>query len=239
MARLPPDPDVRRERTLLVALLLSAWAPFVTGWAVVLSQSTTQVADFVRRTVELVAIAVAWAVFRRLRRRDPAPADAARLERIAAWTVAAALAASGGITLLLASRRIDDFAPGGDVRLGLGVAVLGLLTNGWFWRRYAGFARERPGRLMDGQRTLYRAKVAVDACVIAALTSVAVAPGQPVTRWVDLAGSFAVALYLLWSAGRAAVGGSAPGGSADGVAAVLAPAERPRSAPRLTRARRG
>jgi hypothetical protein len=74
VARLPPDPDVRRERTLLVALLLSAWAPFVTGWAVVLSQSTTQVADFVRRTVELVAIAVAWAVFRRLRGVIPRPA---------------------------------------------------------------------------------------------------------------------------------------------------------------------
>jgi Co/Zn/Cd efflux system component len=229
VARLPPDPDVRRERTLLVALLLSAWAPFVTGWAVVLSQSTTQVADFVRRTVEFIAIAVAWAVFRRLRRRDPAPVDARRLERIAAWTVTVALAASGGITLLLALGRLDDFAPGGDVRLGLGVAVLGLLTNGWFWRRYAGFVRERPGRLMDGQRTLYRAKVAVDACVIAALASVAVAPGRPVTRWVDLAGSFAVALYLLWSAWRAAVGGSAPVGPADRVVAAVAPPERPRA----------
>ncbi len=206
MARPPPDPDARRERTLLVALLLSAWAPFVTGWAVVLSQSTTQVADFVRRSVELTAVAVGWAVFRRLRRREPAPADAARLERIAAWAVAAALGVSGGVTLLLALRRVTDFAPGGDVRLGLLVAVLGLLTNGWFWRRYASFARERPGRLMEGQRTLYRAKVAVDACVIAALTSVALAPGRPATRWIDLAGSFAVALYLLWSAGRAVSG---------------------------------
>jgi len=209
MVRTTPDADARRERTLLVALLLSAWAPFVTGWAVILSQSTTQVADFVRRTVELGAVAVAWAVFRRLRRREPEPTTAARLERIAAWAVAAALGVSGGITLLLAIRRVAGFAPGGDVRLGLVVAVLGLVTNGWFWRRYAAFARERPGRLMEGQRTLYRAKVAVDACVFAALAAVALAPGRPATRWVDLAGSFAVALYLLWSAWRAAAGRSA------------------------------
>ncbi len=219
MPRPTPDPDARRERTLLVALLLSAWAPFVTGWAVVLSQSTTQVADFVRRTVELGAVTVAWAVFRRLRRREPAPAEAARLERIAAWAVGGALAISGAVTLLLALRRGAGFAPGGDVRLGLLVAVLGLATNGWFWRRYAVFARERPGRLMEGQRTLYRAKVVVDACVIAALASVALAPGRPVTRWVDLAGSVAVALYLLWSAARAVAGGRGP------AAAVAAPAD--------------
>jgi hypothetical protein len=47
-----------RERTLLVALLLSLWGPLATGLAVLLSQSTTQVADFVRRSVELVALAI-------------------------------------------------------------------------------------------------------------------------------------------------------------------------------------
>lgn len=228
MGRPTPDPAARRERTLLVALLLSAWAPFVTGWAVILSQSATQVADFVRRSVELAAVAIAWAIFRRLRRREPEPATAARLERIAAWAVAAALGVSGGITLLLGLRRVVDFAPGGDVRLGLLVAVLGLATNGWFWWRYASFVRERPGRLMEGQRTLYRAKVTVDACVIAALASVALAPGRPATRWIDLAGSFAVALYLLWSARRAVAGPGAPGTvAAPASANALAP---PRSA---------
>jgi len=230
VSRTPADPDARRERTLLAALLLSAWAPFVTGWAVVLSQSTTQVADFVRRTAELAAIAVAWAVFRRLRRRQPTHVTAARLERIAAWAVAAALGISGGVTLLLALRRVADFAPGGDVRLGLLVAVLGLLTNGWFWRRYAAFARERPGRLIEGQRTLYRAKVAVDACVIAALASVALAPGGPATRWIDLAGSFAVALYLLWSAGRAASGRGPAAAAATTVAGAADTAAPPRPA---------
>jgi len=201
--------DAQRERTLLVALLLSAWAPLATGVAVALSHSTTQLADFVRRTVELVAIAVAWAVFRRLRRRDPGPGERERLERVAARSVAMALAVSGAVMLWLALVRAGTFTPGGDVRLGLAVAVLGLLTNGWFWRRYAAFGRARASRLIDGQRRLYRAKSVVDTCVIAALATVAVAPSHPATRWVDLVGSLVVGLYLLWSAWRAAHGASA------------------------------
>jgi hypothetical protein len=38
--------------------------------------------------------------------------------------------------------------------------------------------------------------------VIAALATVLWAPGHPATRWVDLGGSVAVALYLLASAQR-------------------------------------
>ena len=207
-----PDDDLRaRERTLLVALLLSLWAPFATGLAVVMSHSTTQVADFVRRSAELLAVAVSWAIVRRLRRRgDLDEAQRAGLERAAARAVAAALAVSAAVMLLLAAGRLQAFEPGGDVRLGLAIAVLGLAVNGAFWRRFARHARAWPGALIDAQRRLYRAKVAVDACVIAALATVLWAPGHPVTRWVDLGGSIAVALYLAWSAWRTLRTGGRP-----------------------------
>lgn len=203
MSPRPVDDLQARERTLLVALLLSLWAPFATALAVALSDSTTQVADFVRRSAELVAVAVSWAIVRRLRRRgDLDAAQQAGLERAASRAVAAALAVSAAVMLLLAAGRLPAFEPGGDVRLGLAIAVLGLAVNGAFWRRFTRFARKRPGALIDAQRRLYRAKVAVDACVIAALATVLWAPGHPVTRWVDLGGSVAVALYLAWSAWR-------------------------------------
>ena len=211
MTQRPDDGLAGRERTLLVALLLSLWAPLATGLAVLLSRSTTQVADFVRRSAELVALAISWAVYRHLRRRgDLDAARRAALERIATRGVAAALAVSGAVMLLLAAGRLRSFEPGGDVRLGLAIAVLGLATNGWFWRRFATLARERPDALIDAQRRLYRAKVAVDACVIAALATVLWAPGHPATRWVDLGGSVAVALYLGWSAWRTGAAGGRP-----------------------------
>jgi len=207
----PDDGLGGRERTLLVALLLSLWAPLATGLAVLLSRSTTQLADFVRRSAELVALAITWAVYRHLRRRgDLDAARRASLERLATRGVAAALALSGAVMLLLAAGRLRSFEPGGDVRLGLAIALLGLATNGWFWRRFGALARERPDALIDAQRRLYRAKVAVDACVIAALATVLWAPGHPATRWVDLGGSVAVALYLGWSAWRTVAVGSRP-----------------------------
>ena len=203
---MPPRPNdglAGRERTLLIALLLSLWAPLATGLAVLLSRSTTQLADFVRRSAELVALTISWAVYRHLRRRGNLSAQRrAHLERVATRGVAAALTLSSAVMLLLATTRLQAFEPSGDVRLGLAIATLGLATNGWFWRRYGALTRERPDTLIDAQRRLYRAKVAVDACVIAALTTVLWAPRHPATRWIDLGGSVAVALYLGWSAWR-------------------------------------
>jgi divalent metal cation (Fe/Co/Zn/Cd) transporter len=190
----------RREKTLFAAVLLSMWAPLATGIAVVVSQSTTQIADFVRRTVELVALLVSWQVFRYLERRKRIdPGTKAALERFAGLSVAAALGCSGIVMLLLAYSRLFTFEPGGNVYPGLVIAGLGLVTNGWFWRRYAALLREQYNPIIASQRQLYRAKSAVDLCVIVALGAVAISPAHPVTRYLDLFGSIAVALYLLWS----------------------------------------
>jgi Co/Zn/Cd efflux system component len=193
----------RREKTLLAALLLSMWAPLTTGLAVLLSNSTTQLADFIRRTVELAALFISWLVFRRLRREPAATPEAtARLERLAAFSVAAALVGSGVAMLALALSRIHSFEPGGNVYPGLVIATLGLITNTWFWWRYRAFDREQNSPIIGAQRRLYSAKALVDLCVIAALTMVALDPLHPCTRPVDVSGSVAIAIYLLWSGVR-------------------------------------
>jgi divalent metal cation (Fe/Co/Zn/Cd) transporter len=190
----------RRERTLLAAVLLSMWAPVATGIAVALSQSTTQLADFVRRTVELVALVISWQVFRYLQRRQRLDNQKkVRLEKFAALSVTIALCCSGLVMLLLAFSRLSTFIPGGNVYPGLAIAGMGLVTNGWFWRRYAALLAEQYSAIIASQHRLYRAKSVVDLCVIGALAAVAVDPTHPATRYLDLAGSMAVAVYLLWS----------------------------------------
>jgi divalent metal cation (Fe/Co/Zn/Cd) transporter len=190
----------RRERTLRAAVLLSMWAPLATGIAVALSQSTTQLADFVRRTVEFFALLLSWQVFRYLERRRRLDAGRkAALERLTAFSVSLALCCSGLIMFLLAYSRLSTFEPGGNVYPGLTIAGLGLLTNGWFWRRYAALLREQYSAIIAAQRRLYQAKSVVDLCVIVALAAVAVSPAHTLTRYLDLFGSMAVAGYLLWS----------------------------------------
>jgi divalent metal cation (Fe/Co/Zn/Cd) transporter len=196
-----------REKMLATSLLLSAPGPLVTGIAVVTSQSTTQLADFLRRSVELVAIFISWWVFRRLHRGEAAsPAQQARLERAAGLTTAGAMACSGVVLLVVALSRLAVFEPGGRVTLGLVIAVLGVLTNGWFWRRYAALTREQYNPVIAAQQQLYRAKTTVDLCVVAALAAVAFAPTHPVTRYIDLFGSLIVAGYMLWNGVRMARG---------------------------------
>jgi divalent metal cation (Fe/Co/Zn/Cd) transporter len=192
-----------REKTLLAAFLLSAWAPLTTGIAVVISRSTTQVADFIRRTAELVALFVSWQVFRYLQRNNKLDAASrARVERIAGTSVGVALGCSGIVMLGLAISRISSFEPGGNVYLGLGIAALGLITNTWFWRRYTRMTREHFNPVIETQIQLYRAKAFVDICVITALSAVAINPLHPATRYIDVLGSVAVAMYLLWSSWR-------------------------------------
>lgn len=195
-----------REKTLLAALLLSVWAPLATGVAVILSHSTTQLADFIRRTVELVALFVSWWIFRYLfRKKKPGPGERARLEKFAGLVTAAALGCSGMVILAVALTRLTAFEPGGNVYPGLAIAGLGFLTNAWFWRRYTRLTREQYSPIIAAQRQLYQAKAFVDLGVITALASVAISPTHPVTRYIDIMGSIMVVMYLLWSGARTAI----------------------------------
>jgi divalent metal cation (Fe/Co/Zn/Cd) transporter len=195
-----------REKTLLVAFLLSVWAPLTTGMAVLMSHSTTQVADFIRRTVELVALFISWQVFRYIEggksSRHLGEEVRGKAEKVASLSVAAALGCSGLVMLGVALARLSSFQPGGNVLLGLAIACLGLITNAWFWQRYRRMTREHYNPVIASQVSLYRAKAIVDLCVILALSSVAISPAHPVTRYIDLLGSVTVAFYLLWSSLR-------------------------------------
>ncbi|NLJ56575.1 MAG: cation transporter [Firmicutes bacterium] len=193
----------RRQKTLLASLLLSLWAPLATGIAVFLSHSITQVADFVRRTLEFLVLLLSWLVFRYLTKgREPNEETKKRWERIVNLSVALALGASGLVMLFLAFFRFQNFRPGGNVIPGLVIAVLGFIVNLWFWQRYSALERESPHPIIGAQCRLYLAKIFVDTCVILALGAVAFLPAHAVTRHIDALGSVAVSMYLLWSPWR-------------------------------------
>ncbi len=193
----------RREKTLIATLLLSMWAPIVTAIAVMLSHSSTQLADFIRRSVEFIALFISWLVFRHTEKGSKVSAHKKeRLEKLAGFSMAISMGLSGIIVFVLTIARITTFEPGGNVYPGLAIAVLGIMVNTWFWRRYTKMTKECYNLVIDYQRMLYRAKAFVDFCVIIALCSIAVAPTLPATRYIDALGSLAVAGYLIWSGVR-------------------------------------
>lgn len=184
------------ERTLFASVLLSSPGPIVVGIGLFLGQSSTQLADFIRRSAELVAIIVSWVVFRILHKDgQPNSGQKTHLERIANTCVGAAMGISG-----LAMAFIAFFASSkgkGNVVPGLIIAILGVITNSWFWIRYRRLNKEKNNAILAGQSKLYFAKSLVDICVTTALAFIMIAPDAPASRYIDTGGSVVVAIYLI------------------------------------------
>jgi len=193
----------KREKTMLVAFLLSSPGPLLTGIAALSSQSATQIADFLRRSSELVALFVAWWVFRKMQRDTTTDqVFQKKMSRIANLTVSIAMICSGIAMFIVGVIRLFVFNVGGKVILGLMIAVLGLITNSWFWWRYWSMNQEIPDSVIEGQRNLYRAKACVDIAVVSALAAVLFAPEHPATQYVDAVGCMIVAFYLFYSGAK-------------------------------------
>ena len=186
------------SRTLLMSVLMSAPGPLVVGLGLLVGQSSTQLADFVRRSAELLAIIMAFVVYRITNRasRPTPPEEKARLERLSNLFVGAVMCISGLSMLLIAI-----FAPStekGNVIPGLTIAILGVIANTLFWRKYTKLSRQGGNAILAVQARLYRAKSLVDGCVTIALLTVALFPQSAAAVWLDIGGSVVVSLYLLW-----------------------------------------
>jgi len=185
------------SRTLLMSVLMSSPGPLVVGLGLMAGRSSTQIADFVRRSSELLAIIMAFVIYR-LTTKEGACNEAkkARLERISNAFVGAMMCIGGCfmIVLTLMSGSSDK----GNVIPGLSIALLGLIANTIFWRKYTKLNKSQPNAILAVQARLYRAKSLVDGCVTVALLSVVIAPGSRASIWLDLIGSLIVAAYLIW-----------------------------------------
>lgn len=185
------------SRTLLLSVLMSSPGPLVVGLGLLAGRSTTQMADFVRRSSELLAIILSFVVYR-LTTRDGEVDEGrkARLERRSNAFVGAMMCLGGAGMLVLSV--LSDTTDKGNVIPGLSIAVMGVIANTLFWRKYTKLNRAQPNAILAVQARLYRAKSLVDCCVTAALLSVALAPASPASLWLDRVGSAIVAGYLIW-----------------------------------------
>ena len=159
-------------------------------------RSSTQIADFVRRSAELLAI-MSFVVYRITTKEGSCDeAKRARLEKRSNAFVGAMMCLGGSFMVLLAF--LSDTTDKGNVIPGLAIAVLGVIANTAFWIKYTRLNRAQPNAILQVQSQLYRAKALVDGCVTTALLSVVIAPASPVSYWLDFAGSLIVAVYLIY-----------------------------------------
>jgi len=184
-------------RTLLWSVLMSAPGPLVVGLGLMAGRSSTQIADFVRRSSELLAIIMAYVTYKLTTKSgETDEVKKERLERISNLFVGAMMCLGGSIMLVLAFTSGESDK--GNVIPGLLIAVMGVIANTIFWRKYSRLNREEPNAILAVQARLYRAKSLVDGCVTLALLSVVLAPGSEVSYYLDLVGSVIVAVYLVF-----------------------------------------
>lgn len=185
------------SNTLLLSVIMSAPGPIVVGLGLLAGKSSTQLADFVRRSAELLAIIAAFVVYRVTNKAGGFDeARKARLERASNLFVGAMMCVSGAVMLALAFLR--GSAEKGNVIPGLAIATLGMIANTIFWIRYTKLGRESGNAILTVQSRLYRAKALVDICVTVVLLTVLLFPNARITGVLDTIGSAVVACYLVW-----------------------------------------
>ena len=183
-------------RTLLISVLMSSYGPVILGLGLRVGHSSTQIADFTRRTAELLALVVAFIVYAVTnRRQDMAESQKQELERKGNLFTGVIMCVSGLSMLMLSVLSTDTDK--GNVIPALAIAFLGVVANSIFWRRYTSLYRKQGNAILGVQGRLYGAKTAVDVCVVTALAAVLIFPGTKASFWLDRIGSMLVSLYMI------------------------------------------
>ncbi|MBQ9979565.1 MAG: cation transporter, partial [Oscillospiraceae bacterium] len=172
------------SRTLLMSVLMSAPGPLIIGLGLLVGRSSTQIADFIRRSAELLAIIMAFVVYQ-ITTKDGVCDEVrkAKLERLSNIFVGAMMCVGGTFMVVLAI--LSDNADKGNVIPGLVIALLGVIANSIFWMKYTKLNNAEPNAILAVQARLYRAKTLVDGCVTTALLSVVIAPASQLSIWLD------------------------------------------------------
>ena len=185
------------SKTMLMSVVMSAPGPLIIGLGLLVGRSSTQIADFIRRSAELLGIIMAYIVYK-ITTKDGAcdMARKERLERLSNIFVGAMMCLGGSLMLWIAFT--SDNTEKGNVIPGLVIALLGVVANTLFWIKYSKLNKAEPNAIIAVQARLYQAKSLVDSCVSIALLSVVFFPTSEISYYLDFIGSVIVAVYLVW-----------------------------------------
>ena len=185
-------------KTLLWSVIMSSPGPLVVGLGLLSGRSSTQIADFVRRSAELLAIIMSFVIYKITTKDDICDEKRKqKLERGANVFVGAMMCVGGAFMILLALT--SDNSDKGNVVPGLAIAIMGVIANSIFWFRYKKLGEEENNAILKVQSKLYRAKTFVDCSVTIALLVVLLSPDAMVSYYVDIVGTCVVSAYLIYT----------------------------------------
>ena len=141
------------SRTLLMSVLMSAPGPLVVGMGLLAGRSSTQIADFVRRSAELLAIIMAYVTYRITTKNGGCDEERRlHIERLSNVFVGVMMMVGG--SFMIALTLLSETGDKGNVLPGLTIAVLGVIANTLFWRKYTRLNRAEPNAILAVQARL-------------------------------------------------------------------------------------
>ncbi|NBG88713.1 cation transporter [Isachenkonia alkalipeptolytica] len=190
-----------KERTLRAAWMISASAPLVTGFAFYQSGSVSVLADFFRRTLELMVLFSNWLIYKKILKSEEGvkEIDTKKLEGYAARGVMGVMAISFFVIFLNALRQLQDPQPLGEIWAAMIIGILGILVNGSFWWKNRALAKKEASSIFYAQWKLYRAKALMDVTLIIILSSSRIFEAYPLSLYFDPVGSIIMSFFLLYS----------------------------------------
>lgn len=186
------------KKTLLWSVIMSSPGPLIVGLGLIVGQSSTQLADFFRRSIELLAIILSFIIYCITTKDDYTNLEQKqKLEKGTNIFVSIAMVVCGVLMILLAT--IFPSEEKGNVIPGLAIAILGVVANSIFWFRYNKIGTLENNDILKIQSKLYRAKTFVDCSVMIALLVVLFSSNQTVSFYFDVIGTCCVSLYLIYT----------------------------------------
>lgn len=191
-------PSKSGKKTLMMSVIMSSPGPLLGIIGLFEAQSSTQIADVVRRSIELLAIILSFVVYTVTTRGEGVDeGKKRRYERGTNVFVSVAMVISGIIMIAIALTATADNE--GHSVIGLIMPILGVVANSIFWIKYSRMGRETDNKILVVQGDLYRAKTFVDLSVVIALSVVLFAPDPTVAYYFDMIGTVAVSVYLVFT----------------------------------------
>lgn len=190
-----------KERTLRAAWIISSSAPLVTGFAFYQSGSVTVLADFFRRTLELLVLFSNWLIYKKILRSEEEikEIDTKKLEGYAARGVMVVMGLSFFVIFFNAIGQLKDPQPIGKIWVAMTIGILGMLVNGTFWWKNRSLAKREESSIFYAQWKLYRAKALMDVTLVIILSSSKIFEGYPLALYFDPVGSIVISFFLLYS----------------------------------------
>ncbi len=190
----------KKETTLQRAWILSLLGLVAVSFAYYVGESNTIHADFLRRGVEFLSLLGSWIVFLIISKKSLSSSAGKKLESFSSIFIALVMFISFIFISYNAYKEFIEPSETGWLLPGIIVALVALVNNSYFWRKYNKIVKEESTQIIESQRRLYRSKALGDIVVFLTLISTVLLGAYDWHQYIDPAGSVLIALFILFSA---------------------------------------